>query len=545
MSADKYLQYLEESGQRFVTDSFAESNSVADAVSLIQDKCGLGIDCCEPAIEFLDVLEESRSNVFAAMLDKLKSDLLTKISTSSKEDLSKLLLECIRFIKISQLKPIVIAIINRLGELPLNHLQIIVRGQLLDDMPPSIKRQAWEKSPKLFVDWMKKMSGTCSLSNSNYTKAYIKSLCEVVLGSVKLCFVVSQFYMDYARSMSLVGSGTTAGGDMRITGALFYRDFICHLGTPPPAGAPANDMISLSQRTIPQFSMLSTIALTIRAILGRKYVLMGKASAQQKFGSASEDTVNECKILYNTFKSLVSSQLSAVNQAILGREAKIRSLSSAADSHKRKREDMFEEIPARGKPTGPASVVNILPVAQWPVVVPPESQSSPVSVSDEALRKILNDMVTNVAKLDKQLLFGEPVRLQWYWSPFVIAVLWLYLSVCVSLCFQVTEAVAPNYFSVIKQPMDISTIRRKVSFGSYSSLTELEEDIYRMLHNATVYNKPGDFVYTVSCSSLTCLAYIRVDTHVVFIRLIFLILICYCLGGSVLCRRRESCTSSG
>jgi len=59
----------------------------------------------------------------------------------------------------------------------------------------------------------------------------------------------------------------------------------------------------------------------------------------------------------------------------------------------------------------------------------------------------------------------------------------------------VTEAVAPGYFSVIKQPMDISTIRSKIKRGMYKSLSALEEDIYRMLHNATVFNKPGDLCY--------------------------------------------------
>jgi hypothetical protein len=68
----------------------------------------------------------------------------------------------------------------------------------------------------------------------------------------------------------------------------------------------------------------------------------------------------------------------------------------------------------------------------------------------------------------------------------------------------VTEAVAPNYFSVIRRPMDVSTIKRKVSFGSYASLTEFEEDIYLMLHNATVYNKPGDFVYNVRTRVVRC-----------------------------------------
>jgi hypothetical protein len=394
-----------------VADSLSEETSLDSAITSIQSKCGLDVECCEPALEFLDVLEVTRSSVYATMLDQLKADLLSKISTASKEDLSTLLLECIRFIKIPQLKPIVIAIINKLGEVPIIHLQAIVRGQLLDDMPPGIRRQAWDLSPKLFVEWMKKMSSICSLSDSKYMKTYIKSLCEVVLGSEKLCRFVSQFYLDYARTMaSTSGSGgATNGGELSVTGSMFYREIICYLGTPTTAGTLSNDSISISQRTIPQFSMLSTIAMTVRAILTRRYVLMGKTSVQQKFGGAGEETTNECKVLYKAFKSLVTSQLGAVNHAIQRREALIRSMSGAvADSNKRKREDELDELPAKGRLTGPPPTVTILPVVQWPVVLPPGA--APPAPSEGFLKKLLNDMALALAKLDKQGLFLEPVR---------------------------------------------------------------------------------------------------------------------------------------
>uniref|UniRef100_A0A3Q0R6F5 Bromodomain containing 7 n=1 Tax=Amphilophus citrinellus TaxID=61819 RepID=A0A3Q0R6F5_AMPCI len=56
--------------------------------------------------------------------------------------------------------------------------------------------------------------------------------------------------------------------------------------------------------------------------------------------------------------------------------------------------------------------------------------------------------------------------------------------------FPVTDLIAPGYSSVIKRPMDFSTMKDKVKKECYQSLDELKVDFRIMCENAMIYNKP-------------------------------------------------------
>ncbi|KAM3624812.1 uncharacterized protein V6R79_001908 [Siganus canaliculatus] len=56
--------------------------------------------------------------------------------------------------------------------------------------------------------------------------------------------------------------------------------------------------------------------------------------------------------------------------------------------------------------------------------------------------------------------------------------------------FPVTDLIAPGYSSIIKRPMDFSTMKDKVKKGCYQSLDELKVDFRIMCENAMIYNKP-------------------------------------------------------
>ncbi|XP_022595755.1 bromodomain-containing protein 7 isoform X2 [Seriola dumerili] len=55
--------------------------------------------------------------------------------------------------------------------------------------------------------------------------------------------------------------------------------------------------------------------------------------------------------------------------------------------------------------------------------------------------------------------------------------------------FPVTDLIAPGYSSIIKRPMDFSTMKDKVKKECYHSLDELKVDFRIMCENAMVYNK--------------------------------------------------------
>ncbi|XP_061670674.1 bromodomain-containing protein 7 isoform X11 [Syngnathoides biaculeatus] len=56
--------------------------------------------------------------------------------------------------------------------------------------------------------------------------------------------------------------------------------------------------------------------------------------------------------------------------------------------------------------------------------------------------------------------------------------------------FPVTDLIAPGYSTIIKQPMDFSTMKDKVKKECYVTLDELKADFRTMCENAMVYNKP-------------------------------------------------------
>ncbi|KAI0304611.1 hypothetical protein BC826DRAFT_1088837 [Russula brevipes] len=54
---------------------------------------------------------------------------------------------------------------------------------------------------------------------------------------------------------------------------------------------------------------------------------------------------------------------------------------------------------------------------------------------------------------------------------------------------------APNYFEIIKNPMDISAMNAKLEAGMYKERFAFEADFRLMIRNAKTYNMPGTFAY--------------------------------------------------
>jgi E1A/CREB-binding protein len=56
----------------------------------------------------------------------------------------------------------------------------------------------------------------------------------------------------------------------------------------------------------------------------------------------------------------------------------------------------------------------------------------------------------------------------------------------------------PDYFEVIKKPMDLGTIRRKLENGCYHSLDTFEHHVHLTFDNAMMYNPEGSVVYNMA-----------------------------------------------
>jgi hypothetical protein len=62
----------------------------------------------------------------------------------------------------------------------------------------------------------------------------------------------------------------------------------------------------------------------------------------------------------------------------------------------------------------------------------------------------------------------------------------------------VTLEEAPDYFDVIRNPMDLATIKTKIAQGSIKSKKELWQDISLIFENACTYNEQGTAMWTMS-----------------------------------------------
>jgi len=56
----------------------------------------------------------------------------------------------------------------------------------------------------------------------------------------------------------------------------------------------------------------------------------------------------------------------------------------------------------------------------------------------------------------------------------------------------------PDYFTIIKNPMDLGTIRKKLEAGSYEDVAQFKADVDLVFTNACTYNMPGSDVYVMS-----------------------------------------------
>ncbi|OWZ63643.1 hypothetical protein AYX15_04446 [Cryptococcus neoformans] len=62
----------------------------------------------------------------------------------------------------------------------------------------------------------------------------------------------------------------------------------------------------------------------------------------------------------------------------------------------------------------------------------------------------------------------------------------------------VRKSDAPDYYSVIKKPMDLKTIKGKIKDGRIERIDELERDVLLMFSNAMMYNAPDSQVYEMA-----------------------------------------------
>jgi len=53
----------------------------------------------------------------------------------------------------------------------------------------------------------------------------------------------------------------------------------------------------------------------------------------------------------------------------------------------------------------------------------------------------------------------------------------------------------PDYYEIIKKPVDIKKINQRIEDGRYSDFTDLEKDFVQLCQNAQIYNEEASLIY--------------------------------------------------
>ncbi|KAH9938151.1 uncharacterized protein B0H18DRAFT_965813 [Fomitopsis serialis] len=62
----------------------------------------------------------------------------------------------------------------------------------------------------------------------------------------------------------------------------------------------------------------------------------------------------------------------------------------------------------------------------------------------------------------------------------------------------IRKAEAPDYHDIVKRPMDLKTIKSRIKDGLVATSLEFQRDVYLMLANAMMYNRPGSEIYNMA-----------------------------------------------
>lgn len=119
---------------------------------------------------------------------------------------------------------------------------------------------------------------------------------------------------------------------------------------------------------------------------------------------------------------------------------------------------------------GDASSSDIKPTMPEPLA-PASSDKKPVCLfNPDELRQALTPTLEKLYRQDPESLpFRQPV------DPQALGI--------------------PDYFDIIKKPMDLSTIKRKLDTGQYSDPWQYVDDVWMMFENAWLYNRKTSKVY--------------------------------------------------
>jgi bromodomain-containing protein 8 len=62
----------------------------------------------------------------------------------------------------------------------------------------------------------------------------------------------------------------------------------------------------------------------------------------------------------------------------------------------------------------------------------------------------------------------------------------------------IKKSEAPDYYDIVKRPMDLKTVKAKIKDNSITNSQEFQRDIYLMFVNAMMYNRPRSDIFKMA-----------------------------------------------
>lgn len=205
-------------GREQLWNTLSKTDDPWSTISKLQESNSLGFQRCQPAVSFLEVLENSskdaelvgtRHHIHLLLLEKLRNSLDECLSQATDDVLLRILFHTIRLVTFSELKSLPISVMKKIqGKIPNTFLKLISTDKccsVLQELPMSIRRQVWIVTPSLFVDTIDELSKGISsqtiMSNINECRradAPCRQLSDCIGNSLDLFTVFANYCTSYA-----------------------------------------------------------------------------------------------------------------------------------------------------------------------------------------------------------------------------------------------------------------------------------------------------------------------------------------------------------
>lgn len=129
-----------------------------------------------------------------------------------------------------------------------------------------------------------------------------------------------------------------------------------------------------------------------------------------------------------------------------------------------------------------------------------EENRSKLKLTDQELRKLIRDVQKTGSKWASDSKIGQEELYEALEK--VLNQLRSYGSYCQPFLNKVSKREAPNYYDIVKTPMDLNTMLRKLRNFRYNSKQEFVDDLNLIWKNCLTYNTDTKLLIRRNCSMM-------------------------------------------